>query len=393
MSQFQNYFLPKKRTSRAQKILFCEPACNAVRSTAGRFCASLELLLKLPQIIVFLSLLLIIGTFIPLSVVSAAESPVSLQGVKRVTTPPKIDGALDDPCWQACSAAAGMYRCGTNSSDNIPGSRPLIKLGYDQNALYLGCRFEGSDNREKNDDCEYTEDWLHVVFNPKNDPGAAGGSDYTFYSHGTGAGLFRIGEGNHRLSATNSVIRKNVSDKNGWSMEAAIPFDELGGKPEQGDIWSFTLARHQVLKNKKTGERYVIQTATSPGALETVIGRHGLIIFNEQPAEILEHVQELADKNYAGARWMITTPNGYLELQKDKDVYEQAKSELGSLWLKCSGLLAVAKNSILDQEFQRLRPKIKEAEGSKSLAKLVELKGQLEILFDNLAITFLNQQQ
>ena len=75
---------------------------------------------------------------LPLSTVYPAEDPM-LRKIAAVEThsPPKIDGKLDDACWQKAAQTGDFIQFEPNSGE--PAShKTKVYLLYDQNRLYVG---------------------------------------------------------------------------------------------------------------------------------------------------------------------------------------------------------------------------------------------------------------
>ena len=208
--------------------------------------------------------------------------PIGLVGVARFAQAPKLDGVLDDPCWRLAPAALCLYELRDGPPYPVAAARAVVKLGFDDQALYLACLFHYDDpvTRGKH---TWREDWIHVVIDPHNVPGPAGGLDYVFYSRGA-ARVDRIGGGG-RYEHVPSPKRTAAFSrgKAGWAMEVRFPYAELGRRAQPGQVWSFALARHRVMRDRKTGKEWVDRTSVSPGGHERRQANQGFIVFGSTP--------------------------------------------------------------------------------------------------------------
>ena len=96
----------------------------------------------------FLLTLVVVGTLVlPLNAIYPAEDPM-LRKIAAVETdsPPKIDGKLDDPCWQKAAQTGDFIQFEPNSGEPA-GHKTKVYLLYDQNRLYVGFEcFKGDMN-------------------------------------------------------------------------------------------------------------------------------------------------------------------------------------------------------------------------------------------------------
>ena len=114
--------------------------------------------------------LVVVSTLaLPLSTIYPAEDPM-LRKIIAVQTdsPPKIDGKLDDPCWQEAAQTGDFIQFEPNSGE--PAShKTKVYLLYDQNRLYVGFECFKSDmnvlaaNSVQRDSFFFADDHVEVL--------------------------------------------------------------------------------------------------------------------------------------------------------------------------------------------------------------------------------------
>src|ERR1700741_3808922 len=83
--------------------------------------------------------LLLLFSFLTCAVFSQAPAKKTI--AVKTTTPPKIDGMLDDEAWKNAPVATDFIEFSPNSGRHeTPENRTEIKILYDDNAIYVGAR-------------------------------------------------------------------------------------------------------------------------------------------------------------------------------------------------------------------------------------------------------------
>lgn len=114
--------------------------------------------------------LLTIFTFLLVLVVSATpENEGKNAFAKRVASPPKINGVLDDPCWKNADEITG-FRQFSPDYDQRATQSTVVYILYDNEAVYVGALLKDTapdsilmqlGNR---DDNHLNADWFAVEF-------------------------------------------------------------------------------------------------------------------------------------------------------------------------------------------------------------------------------------
>lgn len=177
--------------------------------------------------------------------VSFGQSERKFMNAKRLPSPPKIDGLLNDSCWQYSAQISDFTQYVPNTG-NPPTKPSTIFLGYDDEGLYVGGIFydiKDSIMRELSRRDEVNDvgtDVLGIHINPFDD------GNYSFYFVLSASGV----QADRRfISNTNEVnwdavwISDVCISDSGWTAEVMIPFSALRFPNDSVQHWGFNLWR------------------------------------------------------------------------------------------------------------------------------------------------------
>ncbi len=192
------------------------------------------------------------GLFAQIAVVALAaiaSSPVSAERPRidavRATTPPKIDGRLDDPVWRTTPRAGNLLQAFPNEGAE-PTQRTEFAVAYDRRALYVAVW------------CYDTEPAAIVATEMARD-GRTTRNDYvaivldTFLDRRNGY-IFRVNPNGARDDALisahpipnddwDAVWHAHATiDERGWYAEVAIPHTSIAFAADS-TVWGFNLSR------------------------------------------------------------------------------------------------------------------------------------------------------
>src|SRR5215217_8410148 len=183
--------------------------------------------------------------------VAGARAPIVLPpekanpaAINLLTTPPVIDGNLDDEIWKSATVLKDFYQ--TSPGDNIPPSRPTeVLLGYDSKFLYIA--FHAFDEPErvratvaKRDDI-FNDDYVGIYLDTYNDQRKA----YELFFNPLGVqadGIFAEGRGED-LSVDILMESKGQITEDGYVVEVAIPFKSLRYQAGKDILWGLHVQR------------------------------------------------------------------------------------------------------------------------------------------------------
>jgi len=190
-----------------------------------------------------------------------ATPPVPEAHVRKTATPPKIDGVLDDPAWQAATLLTLV-----DSLDGRPTQlRTTARLTWDAEALYVAFDCEDPDvwgTFRNRDDPIYTQEAVEIFIDADAD-----GKTYDEIEVSPHNVVFdayfparRQGMDLSWDSGIQSAVKvdgtiDDASDRDhGWTVEMRIPFARLHSvprlPPQPGDRWRFNLYRLEMPDRK-----------------------------------------------------------------------------------------------------------------------------------------------
>ena len=181
---------------------------------------------------------------------SFAEAP--RLSIPKTTTPPSIDGVLDDDVWKQAVVTSAFYQ--RVPVEGAPASEKTVAyLAYDSDMIYVGARLydrtpdqiSASELREDSDG--FTDDAFTVAIDSLLDRRNA----FSFSLYASGAKVDARIEENIRWRAEWDGIWYGaaVRDEAGWVAEFAIPFKTLSLRPD-ADVWGLELERYIPRRNE-----------------------------------------------------------------------------------------------------------------------------------------------
>jgi len=198
----------------------------------------------------FLFLILFISTF----------SFAQLEKIKKeytttkITTPPKVDGVLDDLAWNDAEEANGFIQFKpTMGIEETSKNKTIVKVTYDDNAIYIGAYLYDDPSKIMNQftsrDNFGQSDFFGLIINPNND--AQNDTEFFVFSSGTQADA--VATPNNEDFSWNAVwdsAVKIVSD--GWIVEMKIPYSALRFSNKGPQTWGLNFHRNF----RRTQEQY-----------------------------------------------------------------------------------------------------------------------------------------
>ena len=185
----------------------------------------------------------------------------------RVDNGPKMDGRLDDPAWQNAKPIEGFVQ--RDPGYWVPSTeRTTARIVYDQRKIYFGFECFDSEphkivaNNMRRDSQLWGDDNVQILLDTYNDRQT--GAFFFVNSLGAKRDLILSREGRTYNEDWDCIWEaKGHRDDKGWSVEVAIPFDQLRFKDEEDAVWGINLARFIARKTESTA-LMVGQRSTSP---------------------------------------------------------------------------------------------------------------------------------
>ena len=176
----------------------------------------------------------------------------------RVSTPPVIDGQLNDATWAHAMPINGFTQ--RVPKEGAPSSEKTeVRILYDDDNLYIGARcFDREADRLWSkgmirDDLALGDDAVAVLLDPYHDH--RGGYIFAISLNGGKTDGQLLGQSRregYNIDWDGYWWGKSSWDETGWSAEFAIPFKTLRYKPQHYAVWSMIIRRHINRKNEET---------------------------------------------------------------------------------------------------------------------------------------------
>jgi len=166
---------------------------------------------------------------------------------------PKIDGILNDPCWQNIKAFSANQDKNFGEQVSV---KTDVKIAYDEKYFYLSVICEEPfmnkvrDSCKKHDGDVFEENDIELFFDPTNNR-----KDYKqvlVNSLGTVMDLDRV-NGKNNIEWNSDTVVATQKNKNSWTLELRIPLKSLKSHELRlGEIWGFNICRvRKTVKNSQ----------------------------------------------------------------------------------------------------------------------------------------------
>ncbi len=195
----------------------------------------------------------------------------------RTTTPPTIDGVLNDPVWQDAPFIDDMHQF--RPADHVePTQKTTVYLLYDDDYFYVAGRMWDTEPDEilarslaQGQDVRW-DDAFNIIIDPFNN----NRTGYQFQVNANGVRTDAVFETATRVNRDWEGIWHAASsiDSEGWATEMAIPFKTLNFDPNNPD-WGFTIER-SIQRNQEDIAWVSYNRQVNPGVTGTVSGFTGL---------------------------------------------------------------------------------------------------------------------
>ncbi|WP_298511601.1 DUF5916 domain-containing protein [uncultured Kordia sp.] len=179
--------------------------------------------------------------------------PKKTYNIKRTTTPPKIDGILDDEVWKNADIATDFVQFRPAIGNTLPeDQKTIVKMAYDDEAIYVAAylhdkpenimrQFTSRDNFGIND-------FFIIAINPNND--GQNDTNFVVFPNGNQADAIAnpsVGE-DFSWNAVWQNAARVVDD--GWIAEVKIPYRTLRFTNQKEPTWGIQFHR-QFRKTRK----------------------------------------------------------------------------------------------------------------------------------------------
>jgi len=165
--------------------------------------------------------------------------------VARASTPPVIDGVLDEAVWQTAAMVDDLHEIDPVEYAD-PSEPTVIYILYDDDSLYIGARMFDSDPDQitarimRQGERVFQDDWFNVNIDPFNDRR----SGYRFLTNPNGVrqeGIYQNVTENEWEWQGIWYTASSINDE-GWVAEMQIPMKSISFDPN-GDTWGINFRR------------------------------------------------------------------------------------------------------------------------------------------------------
>ncbi|MFN0037667.1 MAG: DUF5916 domain-containing protein [Saprospiraceae bacterium] len=161
----------------------------------------------------------------------------------RTEKPPRLDGNLDDECWQSASVMTDFITNNPNFG-NPAAEKTEVRLVYTDEAIYVGAYLYQPANTIRHDLCprdgESTADALHVGFDTYRDRQNAFRFQITA---GNVQSDLKMSPENHDPTWDAVWDSKTKTHADGWVVELRIPFSAIRFAKQPEQHWGVQFAR------------------------------------------------------------------------------------------------------------------------------------------------------
>jgi hypothetical protein len=195
--------------------------------------------------------------FAPNEPAVTAKAGKTLHALRIATTPPRIDGTLDDEIW-ARAPSAGNYLQWDPDNGEPASERTTIQVAYDDRYIYVAIRcFDRTPENiagglARRDDSPPT-DTVSVKFDPRHDHQTG----YLFTTNPSGLQADYFEYDDHKVDSSFDAVWevRATTNQEGWVAEFRIPFSQMrfNASPRPGQVWGFS-SRRVIRRRSETAE-------------------------------------------------------------------------------------------------------------------------------------------
>jgi hypothetical protein len=185
--------------------------------------------------------------FVAICSLNAQSEEKKLLTIQRTSTPPKIDGKLDDTVWTNAEIATDFVQFEPEIGNLLPDHlRTEVKITYDDEAIYVGAYLYDDPKLimkqlTSRDNFGQTDFFL-LVLNPNND--AQNDTQFFVFSSGQQADAIAnpaIGQDFSWNAVWYSAVQIN---EDGWSLEMKLPYRTLRFEDQENPVWGLQFHRN-----------------------------------------------------------------------------------------------------------------------------------------------------
>ncbi|MFB0518270.1 MAG: DUF5916 domain-containing protein [Acidobacteriota bacterium] len=170
--------------------------------------------------------------------------------IPRLTSPPKIDGLLENPVWEEEALKIEDFVQFAPKEKGVPSEKTVAYIGYDQKNLYIAVRCYDSEPQKirasiTNRDNLFDDDWVLIILDTFNEKRRA----FEFFINPVGVqgDAIRTEEGgneNESDSWDTAFYTDGKINEEGYTIEMALPFKSIRFPDKENKVWNIAIGRN-----------------------------------------------------------------------------------------------------------------------------------------------------
>ncbi len=178
---------------------------------------------------------------------SAVDFPIPVYSARQAQASPRIDGQLDEPCWETATEASGFTYY--QRPEQLADVQTSFRVTWDEAALYIGVLCEEphaddlpSDSLARDDAAIFKRETVEIFIDPLH--------SHTHYYHlavDSSASIYDCSGGALPKQWDGMTTAAVAVGKATWSVEAAVSWQSLGIEPRPGQVLGLNVCRDRKL--------------------------------------------------------------------------------------------------------------------------------------------------
>ena len=171
----------------------------------------------------------LVHAVMPPLLMAQESAPAELRAT-RITTPPKLDGILDDEAWSRSPLALDGWKSYNPMRGESPAEKTEVWVGYDDEALYFAFRCLDSEPENirttiSRRDNAFSDDWVGISL----DSSRAGQLAYHLFVNPSGIQMDALQSGSGGENFAPDFLWQSAGHvgANGWSAEIRMPLENI----------------------------------------------------------------------------------------------------------------------------------------------------------------------
>lgn len=191
---------------------------------------------------------LMVGLLAAAVCVADDEFEIRVYPAPRAEGPITVDGALDEPCWERAPLVGGFTR---HDRPELVEVQTFFRVLYDDRRLYFGviCDEPLMDEmvpvaQARDAHAVFRGESIEIFVDPDHDH-----TDYYQFAVNSAASMYDSRKTDPSWNA--DIVAGVTLGEDGWTLEFAIPWEDLGVTPAPGVVLGFNVCRNRHIGNDR----------------------------------------------------------------------------------------------------------------------------------------------